>query len=1100
MTAVKIDYNSYFLNSRLDVIKVLQKMLLSHNYEELCHIANRTKSTFKGLISLSFLKRRSYQKMNGTGFFINRPYEEYVGVLAYIFRQNSNLINEYIKLRENYEKAFLLKEYDKAHECLECIKNISHSTWTLEQDIKLERLRNGLKSCTELYNKLYKECGSLYFYMAYIYYLSSSVEYSFDTEVSLNYNQLKSEVDEDIFGYIVSHCMPYYTYNYSDWVEWDIKSSLLDLYETFIRTLYVIDDKFIQKQDFRKTILIIDNIINDKRLNMYVVKNKIGSYRCSGMDGEREDIIRNYYNGFYYVVVEKYPSYGKKQPYDTSLLDLYVKSLILINAPCPIQTINEDIPIYDRLIYNYYNYLTKKDDNQPLYYRNLITLCHSCYSIFGIAHLLDIINGYEKKDISSLLDEYNRYTYGRSFRGKNDISELDLGFQLRGFKEDPELMELQINPTLLSDNEVFKELVHMVEQNRVSVFIKDHLASYIFKSMLTSQKLKNAVLFFVNNKVQDSKLDIVYDKKQLKLLFEDDFELKNEIPLELSIFYTMIGMEDSKRYMPYKKVLSLYSVKNASDLDPKNNSKLLYFLSHVVDTKVLSLHVQRYDTLDEVYEEQVKICKLLFEKTGESIYSERIAQIYRDQSIRKLTRKIDESKINVDVSKILAEGLSEEKVLFELIKNSDKSMKYYNSLESLIQLLNKDGFNLNVIISLDETNNEKINYTISLFEKLFVSLRDRFLNDPKYGLDFFLSTRIRHGTLINQLRHQFQIYNLVTNIGENNLYKDDKYWVDNIAISQESKLYFLRQHLKKFSASLDASILKLKDEVIQIKTELINSDKQAAFDFSLSQIKPYIRNEFEKCINTDFHNCVNAIFVVLWNITQRRLEEVKMVIDQMQVDICSMLDNLEKDITSELGPEYNLSHFQSAIRNCKTEFQHDTDIVKSWFSINNQSDFSFDIKNVVDASLNVFNRINNQQMCLSLNITSKTMIKGQYFDKFTDIFHDLFNNVSSYCKKVSMALVCRVEVKEIDDYLYIKVSNKLQEKDINNVQTIIDNIKNQEQKLLMAGMGRKEKSSGIIKVSNIVTNLLPGKNRYENSIEDSNFTASIIISIKSIKA
>ena len=150
----------------------------------------------------------------------------------------------------------------------------------------------------------------------------------------------------------------------------------------------MIDDKFIQKQDFRKTILIIDNIINDKRLNMYVVKHKIGSYRCTGMDVEREDIIRNYYNGFYYVVVEKYPSYGKKQPYDTSLLDLYVKSLILINAPCPIQTINEDIPIYDRLIYNYYNYLIKKDDNQPLYYRNLITLCHSCYSIFGIVHLL----------------------------------------------------------------------------------------------------------------------------------------------------------------------------------------------------------------------------------------------------------------------------------------------------------------------------------------------------------------------------------------------------------------------------------------------------------------------------------------------------------------------------------------------------------------------------------------------------------------------------------------------------------------------------------------------------------------------------------------
>lgn len=66
-------------------------------------------------------------------------------------------------------------------------------------------------------------------------------------------------------------------------------------------------------------------------------------------------------------------------------------------------------------------------------------------------------------------------------------------------------------------------------------------------------------------------------------------------------------------------------------------------------------------------------------------------------------------------------------------------------------------------------------------------LRDRFLSDPKYGLDFFLSTRIRHGTLVNQIRHEFQAHNLVTNIGENNQYKDDEFWTNDMKLQDEEK-------------------------------------------------------------------------------------------------------------------------------------------------------------------------------------------------------------------------------------------------------------------------------------------------------------------------
>lgn len=1095
----KVDYKSLLFNPKIDNITVLHKMLLDNSYEELCKIAASIPTTFKGLLSLSFLKRKDYAFLRRRGFLLNKPYEDYVGVLAFVFKQNQKELNEYIKLREAYEKAFLLGNYSEARKYLDLIKKISYSLWSLEQDIKLERLNKGLNSCTELYGKLYKESGGLISYMSYIFYMSSSVEYNFDSEIELYYRTLKNKADTDILGYLTSHSMPYLNYKYGDWVAWDFRMSILDIYECFILALNVIDDNLIQKTDFQKNLQRIDDLLDDRRIKMFIAKNEIRSYCLSSIDTCRENLIIEYYEGKYSDVVVNYPEYNKEYPWDMGVLDLYVKSLILAGIPCPIENVNEASSINEKLIYNYYNYLIKKDNSQSLFYRNLITICHSCYSIYGISHFLDILEGYETKDLSHILDAFAKHSFGRSIRGKVPNS-LFLSKKLRNYNEDKELLQLQTCPSLLQDQVVFAQLLNKVKKGNIASFIKDQTCTYLFHKLIEKKQFHDAVCFFVECKIEDSKLDIHFDKKNLKIIFEDDFELKNEIPLELSIFYTMVGFDDYKRYMPYKKVLSLFHVRHASEINLYDDKKILYFLSHVVDSKVLSLHVQRYGTLKDVYEQRLKICELLFEKTGKVSFKEEIAQIYRDLSIRRLTKKIDESKINVDVPKIISEGLNEEKVLFDLFQSSDETMKFYNSLESLIKMMNSDGLNVNFIVPIDVTKTEKINYKKSICQKLFISLRDRFLSDPKYGFDFFLSTRIRHGTLINQLRHQFQAHNLVTNIGDDGLYKDDVYWVNVVKINCEDDTYFLKQELKKFSESLDVYILHLKDDVIQIKTELINSEKKAAFDFSLPNIQPYIDYVFNNSINHTFESFVSLIFETLWNITERRLEEVKSVIDTMQVDVCCMLDNLEKDITNRLATTYNLSEFQSAIRSCKTAFQHDMDIVKSWFAINKKDDFSFYIKDVVDVCLCMHNRINNQPLVVNRDISSKMMFKGQYFDKFNDLFHDLFNNVTSYCKKAKMPINCKVEITEKNEMLCIKVSNKLLATDIEIVKATIEHFENQEHSLLMAGMGRRERSSGIVKISNIVANLLPGKNSYKNSIENSMFIASININMSFIKA
>lgn len=1093
----KLNYTSLLYNSNIDKIQLVRKILLDNNYEELCKIEAKMPFTFKGLLSLSFLCRKDYQSFNSRGFRLSKPYEEYVGMLAFVFKCNAKNLNIYIEKREKYETCLLLGLYEEAGEYLKEIKGISYSIWTLEQDIKLERLKVGLGACTRLYNKLYKESGSYFSYMAYIFYLTSSIEYSFEADVRLNFEQIKASVDKDVLGYFVSHCMPFYSYEFSNWVRWDFGTSLLDLYDNFINTLNVIDDNMLSNETFRTNILLVYSIIKDKKLWSFLLKHGLISYDKADEDSKREKIIRDYYLGNYQAVVINYPEYGRENPWETTLLDLYVKSLVLLDMPCPLSDGGKS-SIYNKLLIYYYKYLTKDDNRQALYYRNIQTICYSCYSINGIAHFWNIVNGYETEDIYNLFDKFNQFSYGRNVRGINADKNSFLDVKIRSFKTDRELMELLLKPYLLTKNDVLDKLFELLDAGKIVVFLKDQICSFLFKKLIEKNELSKAVRFFVKNKVNDTKLNIQFNKKELKDIFEDDYDLKNEIPLELSIFYTMIGFEDYKRYLPYKKVLSCYDVRHASDLDFSQNRLLLYFLAHVVDKKVLSLFVQRYDTLDDVLEERLKICSKLYENTLNTDYKEEITQIYREQSIRCLTRKIDESKIYVDVNKIIAEDLSEEKVLFDLFQNTDESMKFYSSLESLIQLMNKDGLNIDVYVTVDKP--EAVNYKYSLCEKLFLCIRDRFLSDPKYGLDFFLSTRIRHGTLINQLRHQFQAHNLVTNIGDNEQYKDDEFWTNELNLYDEEKTYFVRQKLKMFSEELDAYIFRLKNEIIQIKTEFINKEKNAAFDFSRDKISPYVEYVFNNSVGLNFVRFINFIFDTLWNITERRLEEVQHVIDEMQVDICCMLTNLEKDISEEFANEYSLTHFQSAIRSCKTEFQHDMDIVKSWFVKNDKADFTFDIKDVVDACLRMHNRINTSPLRVYKEIESKSMIKGVYFDKFNDLFHDLFNNVSSYVKLIQRSSTCKVTIKEDDDNIYIEVSNKLRDEDVSHIQKTIDNFKDKENKMLLSGMGQRENCSGFVKISNIVANLLPGNNYYSNAIVDSCFVATISINLKSIKA
>jgi hypothetical protein len=69
---------------------------------------------------------------------------------------------------------------------------------------------------------------------------------------------------------------------------------------------------------------------------------------------------------------------------------------------------------------------------------------------------------------------------------------------------------------------------------------------------------------------------------------------------------------------------------------------------------------------------------------------------------------------------------------------------------------------------------------------MFLFVRDNFVSNNEFGLDAYLSTRIRHGTLPNHIRSVFEIYNLVTAQTDGN-YANNDFWQERLNLDEPRK-------------------------------------------------------------------------------------------------------------------------------------------------------------------------------------------------------------------------------------------------------------------------------------------------------------------------
>lgn len=542
--------------------------------------------------------------------------------------------------------------------------------------------------------------------------------------------------------------------------------------------------------------------------------------------------------------------------------------------------------------------------------------------------------------------------------------------------------------------------------------------------------------------------------------------------IELPIFFKLLSTEKLKVKQACELFLSSNGYSKPSELLNSahlfNKQKITYFLSIVCTTEILQLS-KYYESTYDVNEERIKICQFLanFDIENIYIYNTEIALLTQKNSISKVIGKIDEGKIYVNEEKIKQIFLKSE-TKNDVSKIKEISGDNYLTKEFFLRTMDLKKFVANneykrtnklFFIGLDSKGNVSNNPAFDDFKKMFLELRNYFVWSKEYGLDAYLSTRIRHGTLVNHIRSVFELFNLVTTQVDGN-YAVNQIWKDKI----KSDNIQVQKLLSKFSKDIDAILISLKEEVIQCKTEHVLNKEKGLFDFSyhndLHLMILYITD------TEDYEDFLRLCFDELWNRTDRCLDTIKVELDkQIKEKFVNLLNELEENLLKEYRKPL-ISELLNSLNLCRTEIQTKMNNVIKWFNKSESTfDGEYDLDILIDTSVQITKNTHpTYNFEIQKNINKQVMISGENHQHIIDLINNFLFNMIKHSSLESENLNPKIDIKVNNGFLELNF--------VNNVKCVdnhVNKLTNVKENWLQPDLNiTKEEGTGFPKIKKII--------------------------------
>jgi len=1113
------------LNSKFQQFKNLlyskdyNKRLLFYNLkteytlEEQRYIIAKLPKMFLSLVYKNPFAKKNQDLGKGNKSYI-KSFNTEINWMILLFTKYHKQVNNFLAFKTTFESSILLGKYDEAEHVLNSIKKISFSFWGLENKFLLVQLQKGLKYNFELKDssKTKKNVAAEYFFLNHFfsYKVEDDVSYfSYENSLELSLQ----DVDPVYVEYINYRLNPT-KYNYqkiNDLLYVTSNFSIIDKYLLCRDLFYYLSINESESENLNKIKLNnLDIKINDELIKKSISFKNLSFQNDSILYNQKYlSLIDNYTIGNYTEVIINGKKFLAENPSCFSVLELYIKSHIYLKKKVEKITVADSL-INNILIQSDIVIRKKKKSNDSLI--ELLTIANSISTFDLSKELLSFIaNNYNeeftdfslKKDFIyskfydpvsySIFDSQNQNKYLSSFKN-NITANFFLQISNRKFSNLNDKIPLYRRNFQIAQkhyiDENYKEcyliLENLIPKIKEINYLYEFLLIYLFDSYVAIKMYNKAINLFVKTFLNKPQLAFRIKIKELgQILIKLKWKNIDHSNINFPIFMFLVDLETHTKFIAYDLFMRTQNESLPSKLfkniETEYSLNKIYFLKNVCNEKVISKKVRIFKNSNDVLKERIAICQVLLKSDKENFkeYNEEISEITQILTVKQRVKEVDESKIYVDEEGILNSELDEVKKSFnryikitELLNKSEISSTSF-SVEALIEILNRSSKNL-----------RKSDLQIDLFIELYLEIRNKFLFSNKFGLEYYISQRIRHGTIIGQIRKQFKEYNLVTTKNsKTNEYLSNKYWLNNLENLNKQQQLNLDVRLKEFSGVIDYVINELKNEFIQIKTEDKKTAQKGWFsfeysnkqnDYDLQSIHYYKFRDID-----NLEDFVRGMFKILWVNTEFNLENIRKNISVgIKRILVEELDNFEKDLKKIIPDSKTNNKIYRNIADCRTKVQDDLDYISRWFNKSKNYAIDFTIDDALATSLQIIKNIispSNFEIKKESNV--KCVIKGYYFTHFVDLVKIFLTNIYDYNKENNLEdIYPLVTVSEESKLLTLIFSNELsKDENLMKLKNKTDSItKDLESSNYI--QTRKEGKSGFYKANNIIKNVFRNSN------------------------
>lgn len=944
-------------------------------------------------------------------------------------------INSFLVKKHTYEVKFLLGEYDAAAAMLKEIE-IQHgiSIWLLENELLLKEFKEGVKENWSQLSEYSKSISNPYV-LFFLEKLSKRAEKNISY---FRYKNLFSNIANELgvasvfneylcFKFSYSSFVGYANFDYYLWLE--NQFPIVDRYLTMIDILneLAIHHEFASTDGFKIIISELNQNFEDvrlKQLENWIKKTVIHVLPDSNPILSIFDLFGNQE---YQECINLITKYITINPTYIELYEIYIKSLIeLRKGFIPLEVTGN---LINQVLENLYNIYSRTENNGESV-ENLLKLVQSFSSSSWAKVLLGQVAN--KINFSATVGNYLNYSYVNSdinnprtiVANKSNPSEYlsfkknypeSISVKIQGYVSsfEPELPELSITKKdiyegrrLIKSGSFETATSHyekILDEEKLTIPYYEEVIQNLFKCYIATSNLSGAIKLYCHNFLQNKYLVSSLEANALLQAIDnvDIISVSNNI--ELPIFFNIVGSDFYSQYVAYDSFLNSINVERATevlDFDAFDHKAVLYFLKNVCKSDVMHYSLS-FESSDDIENERIAICRLLVELDSENEleYFEEIANITQQSSIRNAIREVNKGKITININQLKSAEAS----------NIKESFSRFRELASFTR--NKD------LVAIDSTSEILKNYLSNyeneseLFDKvvftndpafitfkiMFLEIRDKFILSKEYGLDGYLSTRIRHGTLKNHLRSLFESLNLITQKTNDGTYKENSHWENKI--QHDGLNLVLQDALRTFSKEIDDLADYIIKELIQVKTEKFLDKKVALFDYSFTQeglgsIFKHIRDANFK----DYNEFLDLITGILIRRTEENLATIRSVLihqvnEKFHLIVTQLQNALKLNEIDKLLPELS-----SSILKSNTDIQQELENIAAWFNLTEQSsNLILNNETIIKTAVEITNSIYpNNKIHPAINDQTDLYLSGQYCPQLIYINRILLDNIITH--------------------------------------------------------------------------------------------------------